>query len=107
MSALNSTGERLRRATQLWHAYLAATGRRFELSEFLKDEALERKTLDEALKSGDARLAGLARDWLRDTGQDVPVVAASRILPAAARPVPPPAAGGEPPKPGRYLRGVR
>jgi hypothetical protein len=41
---------------------------------------------------------------LRDTGQAVPVVVASRVVapsPAA------PAAPAEPPKPSRYLRGVR
>ncbi len=72
MSLLNSTGERLRRATQLWHTYLAATGQRFELAQFLKDPVIEKQTLDGALASGDAKLIALAQDWLRDTGQAVP-----------------------------------
>ena len=38
---------------QLWHAYLASTGQRFELAQFLKDPALEKQTLDSALASGD------------------------------------------------------
>jgi hypothetical protein len=108
MSLLTSTGERLRRATQLWHSYLAVTGKRFELADFLKDPALERQALDAALNSGDARLVALAQDWLRDTGQGVPAVVASRVLPpavsAAAAVSSSPA---EPPKPTRYLRGVR
>ena len=54
MSFLNSTGDRLRRATQLWHAYLAATGQRFELAQFLRDPAIEKQTLDGALASGDS-----------------------------------------------------
>ena len=105
MSLLNSTGEKLRRATQLWHAYLASTGQRFELATFLKDPALEKQTLDAALASGDAKLIALAQDWLRDTGQAVPAVVASRVVPAA--PSAPAAATAEPAKPSRYLRGVR
>lgn len=103
MSQLNSTGERLRRANQLWHAYLSATGQRFELAQFLKDPALEKATLESALGSGDAKLIGLAHDWLRDTGQAAPAVATARgtqAAPAAGAPV-------EAAKPARYLRGVR
>lgn len=107
MSALNSTGDRLRRATQLWHAFLASTGQRFELAQFLKDPAIEKQALDAALASGDAKLVALAQDWLRDTGQAVPAVVASRVVapaPAAAAPAAAPADGA---KPSRYLRGVR
>ena len=105
MSLLNSTGERLRRATQLWHSYLAVTGQRFELAQFLKDPALEKKTLDSALASVDPKLVTLAQDWLRDTGQPVPAVVASRsATPAAAAPA---GAAAEAAKPARYLRGVR
>jgi hypothetical protein len=106
MSLLNSTGDRLRRATQLWHAYLSSTGQRFELAQFLQDPALEKLTLDVALASGDPKLVALAQDWLRDTGQAVPAVVASRVMAAAAAPR---AAGTPPeaPKPNRYLRGVR
>lgn len=100
MSFLNSTGDRLRRATQLWHAYLAATGQRFELAQFLKDPAIEKQALDGALASGDVKLIALAQDWLRDTGQAVPV--ASRIV-STSQAVEP----AEAPKPTRYLRGVR
>jgi hypothetical protein len=103
---MNTTGERLRRATQLWHAYLAATGLRFELAEFLKDAAVEKRILDSALLSGDQKLIVLAQDWLRDTGLPVPVVAASRVLPPA-QPALAPSASAEAPKPNRYLRGVR
>jgi hypothetical protein len=106
MSLMNSTGDRLRRATQLWHAYLAATGRRFELSDFLKDPGLEKQTLDAALASNDAKLIKLAQDWLRDTGQAVPAVVASRVVSSAAVAAPA-AAPGEAGKPARYLRGVR
>jgi hypothetical protein len=103
VSVINSTGDKLRRATQLWHAYLASTGQRFELATFLKDPALEKQTLDAALASGDAKLIALAQDWLRDTGQAVPAVIASRIVPPApGAPAAPDAA-----KPSRYLRGVR
>lgn len=107
MSALNSTGDRLRRATQLWHAFLASTGQRFELAQFLKDPAIEKQALDAAFASGDAKLVALAQDWLRDTGQAVPAVVASRVVapaPAAAAPAAAPADGA---KPSRYLRGVR
>jgi len=107
MSALNSTGERLRRATQLWHAFLASSGQRFELAQFLKDPVVEKQTLDAALASGDQKLIALAQDWLRDTGQAVPAVVASRVVPpaqSAPAPAPGPAEGA---KPSRYLRGVR
>ena len=90
MSLMNSTGDRLRRATQLWHAYLAATGQRFELAQFLKDPALEKQVLDSALASGDPKLIALAQDWLRDTGQAVPAVVASRVLRRQRRPHPHP-----------------
>jgi len=97
-----STGEKLRRATQLWHAYLA-TGVRFDLAQFLKDPALEKQVLAGALASGDQKLAALVQDWLRDTGQAAPAVRAARtVAPTAAA-----AASPEPSKPGRYLRGVR
>jgi hypothetical protein len=109
MSLLNSTSDRLRRATQLWHAYLTITGQRFELVLFLQDPALEKQTLDAALASGDAKLVTLARDWLRDTGQPVPAVVASRAGPPAGAAANAAAANtpAEPAKPSRYLRGVR
>ena len=103
MSLLNSTGDRLRRANQLWHAYLSSTGQRFDLAQFLKEPALEKQILDGALASGDAKLIGLAQDWLRDTGQAVPAVVASRVMPATAAV----SGAAEAPKPNRYLRGVR
>jgi len=104
MSLMHSTGDRLRRATALWHAYLSTTGNRFELAQFLKDPAFEKQTIDSALASGDQKLVGLAQEWLLGTGQAVPNLVASRVAPAAAA-----AANGtaEVPKPGRYLRGVR
>jgi hypothetical protein len=106
MGLMNSTSDRLRRATQLWHAYLTTTGNRFELAQFLKDPAFEKQTIDAALASGDQKLVGLAQDWLLGTGQPVPAVVASRVV------APPTAIAGaapaaEPGKPGRYLRGVR
>lgn len=104
MSILNSTGDRLRRANQLWHAYLASTGLRFDLAEFLKEPSLERQILESSLASGDAKLVTLAQDWLRDTGQAVPTVVASRVMPATAAPATP---AGDAPKVNRYLRGVR
>lgn len=104
MSLLNSTGDRLRRANQLWHAYLSSTGERFDLAQFLKEPALEKQVLDSALASGDAKLIGLAQDWLRDTGQAVPAVVASRVMPVASAAA---SAATEAPKPNRYLRGVR
>jgi len=99
-----STGEKLRRATQLWHAYLATAGVRFDLAQFLKDPALEKQVIDGALASGDPKVIALAQEWLRDTGQAAPTVIAARAeaQTAAAAPV-----QGEPPKSGRYLRGVR
>ena len=105
MTLLNNTGDRLRRATQLWHAYLASTGLRFDLALFLKDPALEKQILDGSLVSGDSKLAALAQAWLRDTGQAVPV-GDSRVVPAgqAATVAPPPVDAA---KPNRYLRGVR
>ena len=102
MSLLNSTGDRLRRANQLWHAYLASTGLRFDLAQFLKEPALEKQILESSLASGDPKLVTLAQDWLRDTGQAVPTVVASRVMQAATT-----AAGNEAPKPSRYLKGVR
>jgi hypothetical protein len=110
MSLMNSTSEKLRRATQLWHVYLTTTGQRFELAQFLKDPALEKQTLDAALANGDQKLVALAQDWLRDTGQAVPNVVASRVVPAGT--VAPavaalPNAAPEAAKPARYLRGVR
>jgi hypothetical protein len=104
MSLLNSTGDRLRRATQLWHSFLASTGQRFELATFLKDPAIEKQTLDAALASGDQKLIALAQDWLRDTGQAVPAVVASRVVQPSAAVA---ASAPEAPKPNRYLRGVR
>ena len=106
MSVINSTGERLRRATALWHAYLANTGNRFDLAQFLKDPVFEKQTLDNALASGNQTLAALAQDWLLGTGQAVPQVIASRVMPPGTVP----AAGttpDSPNKPARYLRGVR
>jgi hypothetical protein len=100
MGLINSTGDRLRRANQLWHAYLASTGQRFDLAQFLKEQVLEKQILESSLASGDPTLVTLAQDWLRDTGQAVPAVVASRVTPAAA-------ATAEAPKPSRYLRGVR
>ena len=109
MSVMNSTAERLRRATALWHAYLTTTGQRFELAQFLKDPELEKQVIAGALAHGDPKLVTLAQDWLRDTGQAVPSVVASRVMPAAGATA---AAGTAPaaaeaPKPNRYLRGVR
>jgi hypothetical protein len=104
MVNMNSS-ERLRRANALWHAYLTVTGQRFELAMFLKDPELEKQVIAGALTHGDKKLAGLAQDWLRDTGQAAPAGAA-RVMTAA--PVAPanlaPAEGA---KPSRYLRGVR
>jgi hypothetical protein len=105
MSAM-STGDRLRRATALWHAYLATFGQRFDLAQFLKDPDLERQVIEGALASGDQKMLGLAQEWLRDTGQAVPAVVASRVMRAAPAAKDAPAAP-EPVKPARYLRGVR
>ncbi len=102
MSVMNNTSDRLRRATQLWHAYLTATGNRFELAQFLKDPAFEKQTIDSALASGDQKLAGLAQAWLLGTGRAVQV--APRVMPPST---PATNAPAEPGKPGRYLRGVR
>jgi len=108
MSLMNSTAERLRRATALWHAYLTIAGQRFELAMFLKDPELEKQVIAGALAHGDPKLVTLAQEWLRDTGQAVPAVVASRVMQAAA-PVATatPGAPADAPKPGRYLRGVR
>jgi hypothetical protein len=99
MSLMNSS-DRLRRANALWHAYLAVTGQRFELASFLRDPEVEKQAVAQALASGDQKLVGLAQDWLRDTGQAVPSVAAARVIPAQVAPA-------EAAKPSRYLRGVR
>ena len=106
MGLMNSTAERLRRATALWHAYLTVTGQRFDLGSFLKDPELEKQAVAQALASGDQKLVGLAQDWLRDSGQVVPSMVAAQVMPAAAAASPslPPAEGA---KPSRYLRGVR
>ena len=105
MSNLNSTAERLRRANALWHAFLSATGQRFDLGSFLKDAGLEKETIAQALASGDQKLVGLAQDWLRDTGQVVPNATAARAMPAQVAPVN--VTSAEAAKPSRYLRGVR
>jgi hypothetical protein len=105
MSLINTSADRLRRANALWHAYLASTGQRFELALFLRDAEVEKQTIAQALASGDQKLVGLAQDWLRDTGQAVPAVVASRVMPAQAAPAN--LAPAEAAKPSRYLRGVR
>jgi hypothetical protein len=107
MSLMTSTSERLRRATGLWHAYLTVTGQRFELAMFLKDPELEKQIIAGALVHGDPKLAALAQDWLRDTGQAVPAVVASRVLPPSAAQPASANAPAEAAKPSRYLRGVR
>ena len=107
MNLMTSTAERLRRATALWHAYLAITGQRFELAMFLKDPELEKQVIAGALAHGDPKLVTLAQDWLRDTGQAVPSVVASRVMPAGTSAAAQAAAPAEAPKPNRYLRGVR
>jgi hypothetical protein len=101
VSLMASTGDRLRRATQLWHCYLAGTGKRFELAQFLRDEALEKQVLASSLASRDPKLVKLAQDWLRDSGRSAPAGGGAAVVSANAAPV------GEGPKPGRYLRGVR
>ncbi|MEO8065135.1 MAG: hypothetical protein ABI821_20580 [Pseudomonadota bacterium] len=102
---MNSTADRLRRATALWHAYLTITGKRFDLSQFLKDTAFEKQTLDIALASGEQKLIGLAQDWLLGTGQALPKAMGARVAPpAGAAPV---NGNSEAPKLTRYLRGVR
>ena len=106
MSLMNSTSDRLRRATALWHAYLTIAGQRFELAQFLKDPELERQVIAGALAHGDPKLVTLAQDWLRDTGQAVPAVVASRVMQPAANPAVQ-VSPADVPKPGRYLRGVR
>jgi hypothetical protein len=106
MSLINSTAERLRRANALWHAYLTVTGQRFDLATFLNEPELEKQVIAGSLSHGDPKLATLAQDWLRDTGQAIPVAAASRAPQSVARP----AADNAPAegvKPSRYLRGVR
>jgi hypothetical protein len=102
---MNSTADRLRRATALWHAYLTITGERFDLAQFVKDAAFERQTIDRALASGDPKLIGLAQDWLLDTGQAAPQASTARAaMPTGAAPA---SGSSEAPKPARYLRGVR
>ena len=105
MSLINSSADRLRRANALWHAYLTATGQRFELASFLRDAEVEKQAVALALASGDQKLVSLVQDWLRDTGQAVPSVVATRVMPAPAAPANLPSA--EAAKPSRYLRGVR
>jgi len=98
-----STGDKLRRATQLWHAYLAGMGTRFDLAQFMRDATLEKQVLDGALASGNAKLISLAQDWLREPGQSSSAPAA-RTPSSTASPVNSPA---ESPKKQRYLKGVR
>lgn len=105
MTSMNSS-ERLRRANALWHAYLTITGQRFELASFLRDAELEKQVIAGALTHGDKKLAGLAQDWLRDTGQAMPAGTA-RVAPAAPAVAPSNLAPAEGAKPSRYLRGVR
>jgi hypothetical protein len=107
MSLMNGTADRLRRASALWHAYLTIAGTRFELAQFLKDPALEKQVITGALAHGDPKLATLAQDWLRDTGQAVPAIVASRGMQPAAPAAAASAGPGDAAKPGRYLRGVR
>jgi hypothetical protein len=106
MSLINSSAERLRRANALWHAYLTTTGQRFDLATFLNDSELEKQVIAGSLAHGDPKLALLAQDWLRDTGQAVAVSAASRGSQSAAQPAANASAEGAT-KPSRYLRGVR
>ena len=106
MNLMTSTAERLRRANALWHAYLTIAGQRFELAMFLKDPELEKQVIAGALAHGDPKLVTLAQDWLRDTGQAVPSVVASRVVPTATAAAAA-SAPADAPKPNRYLRGVR
>jgi len=105
MSLISSSAERLRRANALWHAYLTTTGQRFDLATFLNDPELEKQVIAGSLAHGDPKLATLAQDWLRDTGQIVPASATSRASQSAAQPAA--SASAEAAKPSRYLRGVR
>ena len=105
MSLMNSTADRLRRATALWHAYLTIAGQRFELATFLKDPELEKQVIAGALAHGDPKLVTLAQEWLRDTGQAMPSAVETRVMPAV--PAPASAVPAEGAKPARYLRGVR
>jgi len=107
MSLINSTAEKLRRATALWHVYLTVTGQRFDLGSFLKNVEVEKQAIAQALSSGDRKLVTLAQDWLRDTGQAVPAVVAARVMPAQAPAAPAAPTPSEAGKPSRYLRGVR
>lgn len=106
MSLINSTADRLRRANALWHAYLTVTGQRFDLATFLNEPELEKQVIAGSLSHGDPKLATLAQDWLRDTGQAVPVLATSRASQSATQPATA-NASAEGAKPSRYLRGVR
>jgi len=107
MGLINSTSEKLRRATALWHACLTVMGRRFELASFLKDPELEKQVIAGALSHGDPKLAALAQDWLRDTGQAAPAVVAPRVMPASSPQTAATNIPAESAKPSRYLRGVR
>jgi len=107
MSLKPNTAERLRRATALWHAYLTITGQRFELAMFLKDPRLEQQVIAGALAHGDSKLAALAQEWLRDTGQAAPAVAPARVVQPATGVAVAPGVAADAPKPARYLRGVR
>lgn len=107
MSVMTSTADRLRRATALWHAYLTVTGQRFELAQFLKNPEIEKQAIAQAMASGDQKLVALAQDWLRDTGQSVPAVVATRSIPSPGIAAPAALAPAVTGKPSRYLRGVR
>jgi hypothetical protein len=105
MSLINGSAERLRRANALWHAYLTTTGQRFDLATFLNDPELEKQVIAGSLSHGDPKLAAMAQDWLRDTGQAMPVSVTPRTSQSATHPAANASAEGA--KPSRYLRGVR
>ena len=106
MSLLNSTADRLRRANQLWHAYLASTGLRFDLAQFLKEPALEKQILDARWPAATRSSSPWRRTGCVTPGRPCPRWS-PRVVPPAAAPADPACADRSASSRPRYLRGVR
>jgi hypothetical protein len=112
----NSEGERVKRASKIWHAFMKARGVRIDLVQFARDATYERRMVDQALDSGVPELVAAAEEWVRGASAAPSPTPAPANAAAAPRPAPsaapaPPAATAPnhaaPEPTSRYLRGVR
>lgn len=105
MIMAETEGDRVKRASRVWHAFTRTIGVRIDLVRFARDADYEKSCIAQAQGSGNAELAKVIAEWLGGT----PAAAASpQPKPGTA---PAPAAPAAEPAPeanaARYLRGVR